>query len=275
MRPQGADDGVEHGLSLGRVSPRLRLEADGSQVGVPGHECDAGAAEVDGVSAQVDPLHDQGIRAACVSGYRKMHGLIPSELMGGYAVMGCMETRHFKTPAEFRAWLAEHHATASELGVVLYTKASGEPTMTWSEAVDQALCFGWIDSVARRLDETRRVQRFTPRKPKSNWSAVNIKKVAELTAQGLMEPAGLAAFARRKEARSGVYSYENRHLAALDPAREAAFRANARAWEFFSEQPPSYPQTSIYLVMNAKREETRSSRLARLISVSGAGGRLA
>jgi uncharacterized protein YdeI (YjbR/CyaY-like superfamily) len=185
-----------------------------------------------------------------------------------------METRYFKTPAEFRTWLAQNHASATELGVVLHKKVSGEPTMTWSEAVDQALCFGWIDSVARRLDETRRVQRFTPRKPKSNWSGVNIKKVAELTAQGLMAPAGLAAFARREEARSGVYSYENRHLAALDPAREAAFRANTRAWEFFSKQPPSYRQTSIYWVMNAKREETRSSRLVRLISASDAGGRL-
>jgi uncharacterized protein YdeI (YjbR/CyaY-like superfamily) len=185
-----------------------------------------------------------------------------------------MEQRYFKTQAEFRAWLVKHHATATELGVVLHRKASGEPSMTWSEAVDQALCFGWIDSVARRLDDTRRVQRFTPRKPKSNWSAVNIKKVAELTAQGLMTPAGRAAFARREEARSRVYSYENRHLAALDPDREAQFRADAGAWDFFSRQPPSYRQTSIYWVMNAKRDETRSSRLARLISVSAEGRRL-
>ena len=185
-----------------------------------------------------------------------------------------METRYFKTPAEFRAWLVEHHATATEVGVVLHRKASGEPSMTWSEAVDQALCFGWIDSVARRLDETRRVQRFTPRKPKSNWSAVNIKKVAELTAQGLMMPAGLAAFALREEARSGVYSYENRHLASLDAARESTFRAAAGAWEFFMRQPPSYRQTAIYWVMNAKREETRTSRLGRLIEASAQARRL-
>jgi uncharacterized protein YdeI (YjbR/CyaY-like superfamily) len=188
--------------------------------------------------------------------------------------MGSMETRYFKTPVEFRAWLAENHATATELGVVLHRKSSGEPSMTWSEAVDQALCFGWIDSVARRLDDNRRVQRFTPRKPRSNWSAVNIKKVAELTAQGLMAPAGLAAFARREEARSGVYSYENRHLAALDSQREATFRARRAAWEFFSTQPPSYRQTAIYRVMNAKREETRTSRLARLIDASADGRRL-
>jgi uncharacterized protein YdeI (YjbR/CyaY-like superfamily) len=146
--------------------------------------------------------------------------------------------------------------------------------MTWSDAVDEALCFGWIDSVARRLDETSRAQRFSPRKPKSNWSAVNIRKVGELTAKGLMMPAGLAAFERREEARSGVYSYENRHLAKLDPVREAKFRACAEAWEFFIKQPPSYWQTAMYLVMNAKQEETRTKRLTRLIEASAQGKRL-
>jgi uncharacterized protein YdeI (YjbR/CyaY-like superfamily) len=188
--------------------------------------------------------------------------------------LAVMDMRFFKTPDEFRAWLVENHATATEIGVVFHRKASGKPTMTWSEAVDQALCFGWIDSIARRIDETSRVQRFSPRKPKSNWSAVNIKKVGELKSKGLMAPAGLAAFARREEARSGVYSYENRHLAALDPERHAMFKKDARAWEFFGKQPPSYRQTAIYWVMNAKREETRSKRLARLIEVSGDGRRL-
>jgi uncharacterized protein YdeI (YjbR/CyaY-like superfamily) len=185
-----------------------------------------------------------------------------------------VETLYFETAADFRAWLAEHHATASELGVILHRKASGKPTMTWSEAVDQALCFGWIDSIARRIDETSRVQRFTPRKAKSNWSAVNIHKVGELTARGLMMPAGLAAFARREEARSGVYSYENRHLAALDHVRQATFKGHATAWDFFSQQPPSYRQTAIYWVMNAKREETRTKRLARLIEESAARRRI-
>jgi len=185
-----------------------------------------------------------------------------------------METRFFETPAEFRAWLAEHHASATEVGVVFHKKSSGKASMTWSDAVDQALCFGWIDSIARRIDDTSRVQRFTPRKPKSNWSAVNIKKVAELTAQGLMAPAGLAAFARREEVRSGVYSYENRHLAALDSDREANFKARKKAWAFFGKQPPSYRQTAIYWVMNAKREETRSKRLDRLIEVSAEGRRV-
>jgi uncharacterized protein YdeI (YjbR/CyaY-like superfamily) len=185
-----------------------------------------------------------------------------------------METRFFQAPAEFRAWLAENHATATEVGVVFHRKASGKPTMTWSDAVDQALCFGWIDSIARRLDETSRVQRFTPRKPKSNWSAINIRKVEELTERGLMTPAGLAAFARRDEARSRVYSYENRHLAALDPEGEAMFQAHAGAWEFFGKQAPSYRQTAIFWVMNAQRDETRSRRLARLIDVSARGRRL-
>jgi|SRR5580704_3514398 uncharacterized protein YdeI (YjbR/CyaY-like superfamily) len=185
-----------------------------------------------------------------------------------------METRFFKTATEFRAWLIENHATATELGVILHRKASGSQSMTWSDAVDQALCFGWIDSIARRIDDTARVQRFTPRKPKSNWSAVNIDKVAKLKAQGLMTPAGLAAYARREEARSTVYSYENRHLASLNAEREARFRAKSGAWKFFAAQPPSYRQTSIYWVMNAKRDETRSRRLEQLIEASAHGRRL-
>jgi uncharacterized protein YdeI (YjbR/CyaY-like superfamily) len=185
-----------------------------------------------------------------------------------------VETKFFATPAQFRKWLAKNHGTATEVGVVFHSRASGKPTMTWSDAVDEALCFGWIDSVARRVDETSRVQRFSPRKPKSNWSAVNIRKIAELTAKGLMTSAGEAAFARREQARSAIYSYENRHLAVLDPGREALFRANAAAWQFFSKQPPGYRQTVIYLVMNAKREETRTRRLEKLIAESAAGRRL-
>jgi uncharacterized protein YdeI (YjbR/CyaY-like superfamily) len=188
--------------------------------------------------------------------------------------LALVETLFFETPAEFRAWLSAHHGTATEIGVVFHKKGSGKPSMTWSDAVDEALCFGWIDSVARRIDDTSRVQRFTPRKPKSNWSAVNIKKVAVLKSLGLMAPAGLEAFARREDARSVVYSYENRHLAALDTGREAKFKARKKAWEFFGKQPPSYRQAAIYWVMNAKREETRSKRLARLIEVSTHGRRL-
>ena len=141
-----------------------------------------------------------------------------------------MEQLLFEAPAEFRAWLAENHATATEVGVILHRKTSGRPSMTWSEAVDQALGFGWIDSIVRRIDETSRVQRLTPRRAKSNWSAVNIRKVAELEAAGLMQPAGRAAFGLREEARSRVYSFENRHSVRLDPDREAQFRRAAKAW---------------------------------------------
>ncbi len=209
-----------------------------------------------------------------------MHGLRQDPVAFWHAggalahVLTSVETRLFETPAEFRGWLAENHATATEIGVIFHSRASGKPTMTWSDAVDQALCFGWIDSVARRLDATSRVQRFSPRKQKSNWSAVNIRKVAELTARGLMTPAGDAAFARREEARSAMYSYENRHLAKLDPDREALFRANTTAWEFFSKQPAGYRQTAVYQVMNSKREETRTRRLGKLIGDSAAGRRL-
>jgi uncharacterized protein YdeI (YjbR/CyaY-like superfamily) len=172
-----------------------------------------------------------------------------------------METRHFKTADDFRAWLAGHHSTAAEIGVVLHRKDSGKAGMSWSEAVDVALCYGWIDSVARRLDDTSRVQRFTPRRPNSNWSLINIRKVGDLTARGLMTPAGLSAFARRTEARSGVYTYENPHLAKLDSRLEARLRAAGPGWRFFGEQSPAYRQTAIKWVMSAKREATRERRL--------------
>src|ERR1700736_5396383 len=138
-----------------------------------------------------------------------MHAVPPHGFVGLGQRRNRLAQPCFKAPAEFRSWLAKNHAAATELGVVLHKKASGKATMTWSEAVDQALCFGWIDGIARRIDDTSRVQRFTPRKPKSNWSAVNIAKVKKLKAQKLMTPAGLAAFARREEARSAIYSYEN------------------------------------------------------------------
>jgi uncharacterized protein YdeI (YjbR/CyaY-like superfamily) len=119
-----------------------------------------------------------------------------------------VEATFFRTPAEFRAWLEEHHDTVSELWVGYYKKATGKPTMTWSEAVDEALCFGWIDGKLQRIDEERHRQRFTPRRPRSNWSAVNIAKVAELRAQGRMTPAGETAFAARRDDRSEVYYLE-------------------------------------------------------------------
>ena len=180
----------------------------------------------------------------------------------------------FETPAELRAWLEEHHATASELWVGFYKKASGRRSLSWSQVVDEALCYGWIDSKAQGIDEHRYRQRLTPRKPNSNWSAVNIAKVAELRAQGRMTPAGEAAFAARRADRSAVYSYERRHEAAFDPEQEAAFRGNAAAWEWFVAQSPSYRTMATFWVVSAKRPETQARRLATLIEYSSEGRRV-
>jgi uncharacterized protein YdeI (YjbR/CyaY-like superfamily) len=178
-----------------------------------------------------------------------------------------MEATFFSTPAEFRAWLEENHETASEVWVGYYKKATGKPTMTWSEAVDEALCFGWIDGKLQRIDEERHRQRFTPRRPKSNWSEVNIAKVGELRAQGRMTPAGEAAFAARRDEPT-PYSYERRHEAVFDAELEATFRANEAAWAWFSEQSTSYRQMATFWVVSAKRPETRARRLATLVECS-------
>ena len=185
-----------------------------------------------------------------------------------------MDATFFSTPAEFRAWLEEHHETETEVWVGYYKKATGKPTMTWSEAVDEALCFGWIDGKLQRIDEERHRQRFTPRRPRSNWSAINIAKVAELRAQGRMTPAGEAAFAARRDDRSAVYSYERRHEAAFDADQEATFRANEAAWAWFGDQSVSYRQMATFWVVSAKRPETRARRLASLIECSAEGRRV-
>jgi uncharacterized protein YdeI (YjbR/CyaY-like superfamily) len=184
------------------------------------------------------------------------------------------EAIFFETPAELRAWLEKHHATASELWVGYYKKASGKRTLTWSEVVDEALCFGWIDGKTQRIDERRYRQRLTPRRRNSNWSAVNIEKVAKLRAEGRMTPAGEAAFAARREDRSAVYTYERRHDAAFDAEQEATFRANAPAWEWFSAQSPSYRTMATFWVVSAKRPDTRARRLATLIECSADGRRV-
>jgi uncharacterized protein YdeI (YjbR/CyaY-like superfamily) len=179
----------------------------------------------------------------------------------------------FTTPAELRAWFEQHHATASELWLGYYKKASGRPRITWVEAVEEALCFGWIDGKTQRIDEHRYRQRLTPRRRGSNWSAVNIAKVAELRAQGRMTPAGEAAFAARREDRSGL-TYERRHEAAFDDEQEAAFRADEAAWEWFSQQSASYRHLATFWVVSAKRPETRARRLASLIECSAEGRRV-
>jgi uncharacterized protein YdeI (YjbR/CyaY-like superfamily) len=182
---------------------------------------------------------------------------------------------YFASPAEFGAWLERHHESETEVFVGYWKRATGKPSLTWSQAVDEALCYGWIDGVLRRVDDERHVQRFTPRKPSSNWSAVNIEKIERLRAEGRMRPAGEAAFARRRADRSGVYSYEQRHAAAFEPEHEERFRANADAWRYWSDSPPSYRTMATWWVVSAKRPETRERRMATLIEDSAAGRRLA
>jgi uncharacterized protein YdeI (YjbR/CyaY-like superfamily) len=176
----------------------------------------------------------------------------------------------FEAPEEFYAWLEEHHETAAEVYVGYWKKHTGKPSLTWSEAVDQALCFGWIDGRLNRIDDERHMQRFTPRRPGSNWSKINVEKVARLKELGLMRPAGLAAFAKRENGKTGVYSFE-RDTTELPPDYERRLRANRSASEYFDSRPPWYRRTAIHLVMSAKREETRERRLEQLIEDSAAG----
>jgi uncharacterized protein YdeI (YjbR/CyaY-like superfamily) len=177
----------------------------------------------------------------------------------------------FATPARFRAWLEKNHASAQELLVGFYKKDSGKASITWPESVDEALCFGWIDGVRRRIDEDSYSIRFTPRRATSIWSAVNVKRVQELIARGAMRPAGLKTFEERSDKRSGIYSYEQKDAAKLSAADERQFRANIKAWEFFQKQPPWYRRTAVYLITSAKKEETRKRRLAALIVDSEQG----
>jgi uncharacterized protein YdeI (YjbR/CyaY-like superfamily) len=186
-----------------------------------------------------------------------------------------MEPTFFATPAEFRAWLEANHQTATELLVGFHKRGTGKPSITWPQSVDQALCFGWIDGIRRSLGPESYTIRFTPRKARSNWSAVNIKRVRELMEEGLMTPAGRAAFEARADERSAIYSYEQRQAPEFTAEQEALFRANPAAWEFFQAQAPSYRRVSTYWVVSAKREQTRSQRLARLIEDSANGRRTA
>ena len=184
-----------------------------------------------------------------------------------------MKVKFFKTPSDFRKWLAAHHASETELWVGFYKKDSGKSSITWPQSVDEALCFGWIDGIRKKIDEVSYKIRFTPRKQRSTWSAVNIKRVPELTEQGLMKEAGLKAFAARQENRSGIYSYEQRSPEL--PAQYAKkLKKNAAAWKFFQAQPPSYRKAVNWWVVSAKQEETRLKRLDKLIDDSAAGRRI-
>jgi uncharacterized protein YdeI (YjbR/CyaY-like superfamily) len=181
-----------------------------------------------------------------------------------------MNLKFFKTPKEFRKWLAANHTKATELWVGMYKKSTGKVSITWPEAVDEALCFGWIDGIRKSLTDESYMNRFTPRKARSNWSAINIARVKELTEQGRMTPAGLAAFELRKEHRSGIYSYEQRSVDLPEPYAKV-FKANRKAWAFFESQSAWYRKSVNWWVLSAKREETRNKRLERLIEYSAKG----
>ena len=177
----------------------------------------------------------------------------------------------FAKPEDFRKWLERNHDRKSELWVGLYKKGSGKPSITWPEAVDEALCFGWIDGVRKSIDDERYMNRFTPRTARSTWSAVNIESAKRLIREGRMTPAGLKAFEARADERSAIYSYEQRHAAKLSAAEERRFEANRDAWEYFQHAAPSYRKAAIWWVVSAKKDETRERRLTQLIEHSAAG----
>jgi len=178
-----------------------------------------------------------------------------------------VKIKHFKSASEFRQWLEVNHARVSELWVGFFKKDSGKGGLTYAEALDEALCFGWIDGLKKRVDELSYTHRFSARKPKSNWSRINIQHAERLKKAGLMTRAGLKAYLAREPERSGAYSFENapRKLPAAD---EKQFRADKTAWDFFQQQPPGYQRMVIWWVVSAKKPETRARRLGRLIAES-------
>ena len=181
-----------------------------------------------------------------------------------------MKPIFFAKPSDFRKWLEKNHKKEAEVIVGFYKVGSGKPSMTWSQSVDEALCFGWIDSVRRSIDNESYQMRFTPRKSTSNWSAINIKKFEELSKQGLMKPAGIESFEKRKEKKSKIYSYEKEE-AKFTGEFEKLFKASKQAWKYFQSLATSYRRTSTNWVMSAKQETTRLKRLNELIRDSAAG----
>lgn len=186
---------------------------------------------------------------------------------------GTMKIKFFPRPADFRKWLEKNHLTAKELHVGFHKKGSGKPSITWPESVDEALCFGWIDGIRRRIDEVSYTIRFTPRKMTSIWSAINIRRVEVLGGEKRMRPAGLSAFEKRRENKSGIYAYEQRR-AQLEEPYSAVLRKNEAAFRFFEAQPPGYRKLMSWRILSAKREETRLKRLEQLIAASALGRRL-
>ena len=185
-----------------------------------------------------------------------------------------MKPLFFATPRDWRRWLAKHHASTNELWVGFYKRESGKPSITWPESVDEALCVGWIDGLRKRIDDERYMIRFTRRRTSSIWSAVNVRRVGELTTLGRMKPPGLRAFEARTAKKTAVYSFEQRKQVKMPAAYVRRFKENADAWRFFSTQAPWYQRTTTWLVISAKREETRLKRLSTLIADSAAGRRI-
>lgn len=181
------------------------------------------------------------------------------------------QPKFFASPAQLRSWLGRHHEGQDELWVGLYRKATGKPSITWPELVDQLLCFGWIDGVRKSIDADSYAIRITPRRERSNWSAVNLRRMAQLLAEGVVEPAGRAAYEARGETRS--YSFEQEQVA-LPKALETEFRKNRAAWTFFTAQPPSYRRVATWWVVSAKREDTRRRRFETLVRDSADGQRI-
>ena len=180
----------------------------------------------------------------------------------------------FASADAFRRWLEANHGSVKELWVGFYRVHTGKQGLAYSQAVDEALCFGWIDGLKKRFDDESFVQRFTPRRTRSTWSDVNTRRVGALQKAGRMAPAGLEAFAARDPKRAGLYSFENRDKLFFDAAAQKRFRANPRAWTFLEAQPPGYKRTATFWVMSAKRDATRERRLAQLIDASARGERL-
>lgn len=185
-----------------------------------------------------------------------------------------MNVQHFESQKAFRKWLEKNYDKVTELFVGFYKKDSGRGGMAYKEAVDQALCFGWIDGVKHKVDDESYSLRFTPRKKKSYWSAVNTKRFGELHAQGLVAPSGQAAFDARDPDATNRYSFEREKAEVFSPELEARFRAKKKAWKFFEEQPPGYRRLLTFYVMSAKQDATRAKRLEKLIEASAAGKRL-
>ncbi|MGE0398879.1 MAG: YdeI family protein [Kofleriaceae bacterium] len=185
-----------------------------------------------------------------------------------------MKPTFFATPAAWRAWLEANHATKSELLVGFYKTSSGKPSITWPESVDEALCFGWIDGVRKSLGDEAYTIRFTPRKPTSIWSAINVAKVEQLRKAGKMRPAGEAAYAKLSSSRTSVYSFERLTAAQFTPAQQKQWAASAKALAWFRAEAPSYQKAVTHWVVSAKQEATQAKRLAHLIHHSANGERI-